>query len=58
MLQEIHDYIELRKRMREALRSQHPEWVNANGESPICDSYDERFARLLALFGSGNELTA
>jgi hypothetical protein len=30
-----------------ALRAQHPEWVQPNGASPICDSYESRFAELL-----------
>jgi hypothetical protein len=29
------------------LRVQHPEWVQQNGECPICDFYEERLAQLL-----------
>ena len=50
MPNKIHSYTELRKQIREALRRQHPEWVDANGKSPLCDSYDARLAKLLALF--------
>jgi hypothetical protein len=27
--------------------TQHPEWVQANGESPPCDSYESRLMHLL-----------
>jgi hypothetical protein len=29
------------------LRAQHPEWIQANGDCPICDSYEARLAQLL-----------
>jgi hypothetical protein len=50
MLGKIHTYAELRVQVREALRRQNPEWVGENGNSRLCDSYDARFAKLLALF--------
>jgi hypothetical protein len=50
MSDEIHTYAELRKQIREGLRRQHPEWIDANGKSPLCDSYEARFAELLAIF--------
>jgi len=50
MSDEIHTYAELRKQIREGLRRQHPEWIDANGKSPLCDSYEARFAKLLAIF--------
>jgi hypothetical protein len=28
---------------------QNPEWIESNGESPICDFYEARFAELLGL---------
>lgn len=46
---EIRDYTELRKLIRVSLRVQNPEWVEPNGESPLCDSYEARFAELLGL---------
>jgi len=36
----------------DALREQHPEWIEENGESPICESYESRFAELLTIFQS------
>ena len=44
----IHTYAELRKQIHDDLRIQHPEWVQPNGESPMCDSYESRFVELLA----------
>ena len=32
------------------LRMQHPEWVQANGDCPMCDSYEERLTELLNTF--------
>jgi hypothetical protein len=49
MLDKIRDYAELRELIRASLRIQHPEWVNSDGNSPICDFYDARFAELLGL---------
>ena len=45
---QIHTYTELRKQIHNDLRIQHPEWVQPNGESPMCDSYESRFVELLA----------
>jgi hypothetical protein len=50
MSDEIRSYDELQKQIHEALRSQHPEWVDADGESPVCDSYEARLAELITLF--------
>jgi hypothetical protein len=40
---------DLRQQIHDDLRKQHPEWVLANGESPMCDVYEERLFDLLAL---------
>ncbi len=37
---EIHTYAELRRQIHDDLRIQHPEWVQPNGECPMCDSYE------------------
>ena len=47
MYQEIHSYTELRQQIHDDLRIQHPEWVNLNGESPTCDSYEARLTEML-----------
>ena len=44
---QIHTYTELRQQIHDDLRSQHPEWVEPNGESPLCDSYESRLMELL-----------
>jgi hypothetical protein len=49
MSDKIRSYAELWEFIRISLRIQHPEWVEPNGDSPICDSYQARFAELLGL---------
>ena len=44
---QIHTYAELRQQIHHDLRIQHPKWVQPNGESPICDSYEARLMELL-----------
>jgi hypothetical protein len=46
----IHTYSELRHQIHDDLRIQHPEWVEPNGESPMCDSYESRLIELLDTF--------
>ena len=43
----IHTYAELRKQIHDDLRVQHPEWVQPDGKSPMCDSYEARLMELL-----------
>jgi hypothetical protein len=56
MSDKIRSYAELRKLIRVSLRIQHPEWVEPNGDSPVCDSYEARFAELLGYAESLHEL--
>jgi hypothetical protein len=44
---QIHTYTELLQQIHDDLRIQHPEWVQPNGESPTCDSYEARLTELL-----------
>ena len=44
---QIHTYTELRQKIHDDLRIQHPEWVQPNGESPMCDAYETRLTALL-----------
>jgi len=46
-LHKIHTYTELRQQIHDDLRIQHPEWVQPNGECPLCDSYEARLMELL-----------
>ena len=47
MVHQIHTYADLRKQIHEDLRTQHPEWVQPNGDSPLCDSYEARLMKTL-----------
>ena len=44
---QTHTYTELRQQIHHDLRVQHPEWVQPNGESPMCDAYEARLMELL-----------
>jgi hypothetical protein len=46
----IDTYPELRQQIHHDLRIQHPEWVEPNGESPMCDSYEARLMEVLNTF--------
>ena len=48
MFHHIRTYAELRRQIHDDLRLQHPDWVQPNGESPICDSYEARLMELIA----------
>ena len=55
MSHQIHTYTELRQQIHHDLRIQHPEWVQPNGESTMCDSYEARLMELLdPLTGRGS----
>ena len=47
MSHQIHTYSELRQQIHDDLRIQHPEWIEPNGECPMCDSYESRLMELL-----------
>jgi hypothetical protein len=47
MEDEIRTYAELQEQMHDALRKQHPEWIEANGECSACQVYENRFAEQL-----------
>ena len=40
-------YLRLQRDIHDALRVQHPEWIQPDGDCPTGDWYDERFAELL-----------
>jgi len=46
---EIRSYTQLQQQIHDALRVQHPEWVEPNGDCPTCESYESRLAELLHL---------
>ena len=49
MFHQLHTYADLAKQMHDDLRVQHPEWIQPNGESPMCDSYEARLMETLAV---------
>ena len=46
---ETRSYSELQRQIHEALRKEHPEWVEPNGDCPTCESYESRLAELLGV---------
>ncbi len=54
---EIGSYVQLQHEIHDALREQHPEWVQPNGDCPTCESYESRLAELLTIFQT-NERTS
>jgi hypothetical protein len=47
--EEIRSYSQLQQQIHDALRVQHPEWIEPNGDCPTCESYESRLAELLRL---------
>ena len=47
MFHQLRTYADLRRQIHHDLRIQHPEWVQPNGESPKCDSYEARLMKTL-----------
>ena len=47
MVHQVHTYTELRQQLHDDLRIQHPEWVEPDGGSPMCDFYEARLMGLL-----------
>ena len=46
---EVEPYVQLQRQMHEALLKEHPEWVQPNGDCPMCEAYESRLAELLGL---------
>ncbi len=40
---------QLQNEIHDALRVQHPDWIEPNGDCPTCESYESRLADLLGL---------
>ena len=47
MAHKVRTFAELLQQIRNDLRIQHPDWVQPNGKSPMCDSYEARLMKLL-----------
>ena len=46
---EVRAYAQLQQEIHDALRVQHPEWVEPNGDCPTCESYESRLAEMLSI---------
>ena len=53
LYEEISTYTELRQQIHDDLQIQHPEWVQPNGESPMCDFYEARLMEQLYVDAKG-----
>jgi len=47
---EVQEYVHLQHQIHDALRKEHPEWVEPNSESPMCDFYEARLTEQLETF--------
>jgi hypothetical protein len=47
MYHQVHTYTELQQQIHDDLRIQHPEWLQPDGNSPMCDSYETRLVEML-----------
>ena len=55
---EFQGYVQLQRQIQEALLKEHPEWIEPNGECPICEIYESRFVELLGLASSSEYRSA
>ena len=55
---EIGSYVQLQHQIHDALREQHPEWIEQNGDCPTCESYESRLVELLNHFQSNERKPA
>ena len=46
---EVQGYVQLQRQIHEALLREHPEWIEPNGECPMCEIYESRLAELLGV---------
>jgi hypothetical protein len=46
---EVGTYAQLQRQIHYALRVQHPEWIQPDGDCPMCPAYESRLAKLLGL---------
>jgi hypothetical protein len=54
-LNEIRSYAQLQQEIHDALRVEHPEWVQPDGDCPTCESYESRLAELLGVAPSNED---
>jgi len=51
---QVRTYAELQEQLHRDLMAQHPEWIDAEGNCPTCESYDRRLAEMISSFQSAN----
>jgi hypothetical protein len=54
----VRTYGELQRQLHKDLLAQHPEWIDAEGNSPTRDEYERRLARLISIFKSRSKTTS
>jgi hypothetical protein len=54
----VDTYAGLLQQIRNDLRLQHPEWIQPNGQSPMCDFYEARLIESLSIQGQSKEMMA
>jgi hypothetical protein len=47
MRHKVDTYADLVQQIRNDLRLQHPDWIQTNGQCPMCDCYEARLIELL-----------
>ena len=52
---EVRIYTQLQRQIHHTLRAQHPEWIQPNGDCPMCHAYEFRLAILLGLSPGGSD---
>jgi hypothetical protein len=57
MVHKVDTYANLVQQIRNDLRLQHPDWIQPNGQCPMCDSYEARLIELLSISGGSNDNT-
>ena len=53
MARKLDTYLGLLQQIRNDLRLQHPDWIQADGQCPMCDCYEARLIKLLDGFTTG-----
>jgi hypothetical protein len=57
MVNQVDAYTGLLRQVRNDLRVQHPEWIQPNGQCPMCDSYEAHLIELLSIPKGSNHNT-
>ena len=59
MVHKVDTYANLVQQIRNDLRLQHPDWIQPNGQCPMCDWYEARLIELLSIpEESNNDIVA